>query len=103
MTVSPDYVIALVFNTYVPFPGWDTKGFETSGIEDLGGQASPHRCVAEFSGPRVRESEMRGGAPASTECLLCPGTCVCRILAIVSKAANTLSLTLLRLLNTKEP
>lgn len=28
VTVSPDYVIALVFNMYVPFPRWETKGSE---------------------------------------------------------------------------
>lgn len=62
MTVSPDYVIALVFNTYVPFPGRDTRGFETLGVEDLGGQVSPQRCVAEFSGPMVKEVEMGRGS-----------------------------------------
>lgn len=90
MTVSPDYVIALVFNTYVPFPGWETKGFETLRFEDLGGQVSPHRCVAEFSGPRVRERWRWAGVPASACYLLCPKMCVYSILAIVFEAANIL-------------
>lgn len=76
MTVSPDYVIALVFNTYVPFPGWETKGFETLGTEGLGGQVSPHRCVAEFSGPRVREREEMGrGLQCLLALLSAPGPC----------------------------
>jgi hypothetical protein len=31
VTVSPDYVIALVFNMYVPFPGWEMEGSEQPG------------------------------------------------------------------------
>lgn len=76
VTVSPDYVIALVFNTYVPFPGWDPRGLETLGVEDLGGQVSPQRCVAEFSGPVVRERWRWERVPAPTGPLLRPGLCL---------------------------
>lgn len=104
MTVSPDYIIALVFNTYVPFPGWDTLG-----VEDLGGQVSPHRCVAEFSGPRVREMEMGRGfqylLPLSFALFSAPSPVSMGSLQriLTSEAANALSLTLLQLLITKEP
>lgn len=50
MTVSPDYVIALVFNMYVPSPGWEAEG-----VEDLGAQVSTRGCVAELSVPGIRQ------------------------------------------------
>lgn len=73
MTVSPDYVIALVFNMYVPFQGWETKGFETLRFEGLGGQVSPHGYVAEFSDPRVGERWRWTGIPASAGPFSAPG------------------------------
>lgn len=62
VTVSPDYVIALVFNTYVPFPGWDPRGLETLGVEDLGGQVSPQRCGRVLGSSGKREVEMGKGS-----------------------------------------
>lgn len=45
VTVSPDYVIALVFNMYVPFPGREMKGSEQLGGSDLGVWVSIHRSA----------------------------------------------------------
>lgn len=56
VTVSPDYVIALVFNMYVPFPGRETKGSEQLGGSDLGVRVSIHRSAVS--------AQPRGGVGA---------------------------------------
>lgn len=45
VTVSPDYVIALVFNMYVPFSGVGDEGFRAARGADLGLWVSIHRSA----------------------------------------------------------
>lgn len=57
VTVSPDYVIALVFNMYVPFPGRETKGSEQLGGSDLGVWVSMHRSAVNAWPGEVQEHQ----------------------------------------------
>lgn len=63
VTVSPDYVIALVFNMYVPFPGRETKGSEQLVGSELGAWVSIHRSTAS-AWPRAGVGAPKGGKPS---------------------------------------
>ena len=75
VTVSPDYVIALVFNMYVPFPRVGGGGLSAGRGADLGrGEHTYGLCAQDSIPGEVKES--RGGeTPALLEHLLCPALC----------------------------
>ena len=75
VTVSPDYVIALVFNMYVPFPRVGDGGLSVGRGADLGpGERTSGLCEQDSIPGEVNGSR-RGETPAFPEHLLCARHC----------------------------